>query len=866
MSAASGETCVPRLLQAQFLRNPQAVAVQFEGRSLTYYQLYQQSNQLARILRNAGVARDVRVGVYVERSIEMVIALVAIMQAGGGYVPIDPAHGSGRMENIAGESGFNILLTQNSLTGGLPFISAPIVLLDELKQAEKETAKALAAEQSLSDLAYMIYTSGSTGKPKGVQIEHRSLLNLLTSMRREPGFEASDTLLAVTTLAFDIAGLEIFLPLLAGGRLAIASRETASDGKLLMKALETSGATVMQATPATWRMLFESGWRGNRALKVLVGGEALPAELGRELVSRCREVWNMYGPTETTIWSSIYRVTGKEERTVPIGRPILNTEFHILDENYRAVKPGDEGELCIGGEGLARGYFERAQLAAEKFIPDPFGFRPGIRLYRTGDLVRRTPDGNFHFLGRTDHQVKIRGFRIEPGEIESIIDQNPDVRHSVVIAREDRAGEKFLAAYIVPVAGSSITPAKLRRHLSGKVPEYMTPRAFVQLAELPLTPNRKVDRAALPSPQAPDFQEQQDYAAPVDKIQRKLVALWEEVLDIRPIGVETSFFDLGGHSLIAVRLFVKIKEVFGKDLPLSTLYRAPTIGMLAEELRSIPADKTYSTLVAIKPSGFRRPFFCIHGGLGGILFFKPLVSYMDSDQPFYGIESEGLDGAPFRRRTVEEMASYYLAEIRKIQPEGPYLLGGYCLGGIIAFEMAQQLLRSGDSAALVAQFSAPLFYNSLEKPVAISTPGLRRPSRSLWKSAKTAVWILQNQIRIGAGMTAYRLFHMMRRRVPQKMRTLYIPRMLGRAEKNYVPKPYTGTLTLFHGRHPDYAAPNLGWNGLAKTFETHIIGSGTVNSRRSIMEEPLVRQLATELTECLDRVCAELEPAVAERR
>ena len=860
-------SCVHELLEAQAICSPRSVAVLAAGRSLTYQQLDEQSNRLARVLRKAGVSCEVRVGLYVERSIEMVVALLGILKAGGAYVPIDPAHGKGRMEHIAGEMGFNLLLTQESLTSLLPTLTAKILLLEETQEAARaESAAAMESEAKPSDLAYMIYTSGSTGKPKGVQIEHRSVVNFLHSMHEAPGVASSDTLLAVTTLAFDIAALEIFLPLFAGGRVVIASRETASDGRLLAQALEKFDVTVMQATPATWRMLIESGWRGNRRLKVLVGGESLPADLGRELVSRSAEVWNMYGPTETTIWSSIRRVTGKEEHTVPIGSPIRSTEFHILSSDGRAVGPGEEGELCIGGEGLARGYYERPQLTAEKFIPDSFSSRLDARLYRTGDLVRCGPDGEIHFLGRIDHQVKVRGFRIEPGEIEEALVQYPQIRQSVVVAREDRLGEKFLTAYIVPDSNGTVTPAQLRRYLAGKLPEYMVPRAFVRLAALPLTPNRKVDRAALPPPQSADFDQDVTYVPPRDATERKLVELWEEILNVRPIGIRTSFFDLGGHSLLAVRLFMKILPVFARDLPISTLFRAPTIEKLAEELRASASGMVYRTLVPIKPSGSKPPFFCVHGGLGSTLFFGPLASHLDRDQPFYGIESDGLDGGPFRYRTIEETARYYISELQKVQPVGPYLLGGYCLGGIIAFEMARQLVRQGERVALLAQFSCPLFYNHFEKPVPIPTRDhLGKLLRSPWKTAKTELWTLQNATRIQTAMIAYRVILQSGLCVPQWMRTLYIPRMWQRIEQKYVPRPYQGTLAMFYTPNPDHTAPNLGWNGLAESFEKHVIGDQETTSLREVMREPLVRQLAAELTGCLERACAELEPALADQ-
>ncbi|MBV8846856.1 MAG: amino acid adenylation domain-containing protein [Bryobacterales bacterium] len=859
MNTQVSNKCVHEVLEAHGLRNPESTAVQFEGTSLTYRQLHERSNRLARVLQKRGVGPEVRVGLYAERSLEIAVALLGIWKAGGAYVPIDPAHGSARMEHIANESGFSVLLTQKSLLGLLPPLTAKILLLDECGElCASESPESVISGAGPSNLAYMIYTSGSTGKPKGVQIEHRSVGNFLCCMRREPGFDASDTLLAVTTLAFDIAGLEIYLPLLAGGCVVIVSRETASNGSLLMQSIEKTQPTVMQATPATWRLLIESGWQGNPNLKVLVGGDVLSVELGRELVSRCRAVWNMYGPTETTIWSSIYRVDGREDRAVPIGRPIGNTDFYLLDRSRQPVCPGAEGELYIGGEGVARGYFERSDLTAEKFVPDGFSSRPGSRLYRTGDLARYGPDGNLYFLGRNDHQVKVRGFRVEPGEIESVLESHPAVRHSVVAARENTSGEKCLVAYFVADLTINVTPAQLRRHLLAKLPEYMAPGAFVQLAALPLTANGKVDRAALPAPSISDFQSDQDYVAPRNPVERKLVAIWEDVLGIRPIGIRTSFFDFGGNSLVAVRLFAKMQPVLGSDLPISTLFRAPTIEKLAKEQRRNAGDEPYPTLVPIKPSGSKPPFFCAHGGLGGTLYLGPLAAHLDPDRPFYGIESEGLDGAAMRRRTVEEMASYYLSEIRRIQPHGPYFLGGYCFGGIIAFEMAQQLLRMGEQAAVVAQLSTPLQFNGLEKQAPEPLHArfrrlLRRPVRVM----KNRVFVLQYSVRTWAMMLVYALILRLGLRIPRKLRIIYVIRMLNRAEQDYVPKPYPKRLSIFYARDPHHTLPNMGWTGLASHIDNHIIGDTEVLSRRRIMVEPLVRQLAAELTICFDRAACE---------
>jgi amino acid adenylation domain-containing protein len=853
------DRCLHELLEAQACQNPEAVAVEFEGISVTYRQLHERSNRLARVLQKASVGPEVRVGLYVERSSEMAVALLGILKAGGAYVPIDPAHGSGRMEHIAGESGFRVLVTQRSLLGSLPAVTARILLLDKGDAlCASESGEPIASGAAPSNLAYMIYTSGSTGRPKGVQIEHRSLVNLLCCMRREPGFCASDTLLAVTTMAFDIAGLEMFLPLFAGGRVVIASRETTSNGGLLMQCLERSRATVMQATPATWRLLIESGWQGDSGLKVLVGGDVLSAELGRALVSRCREVWNIYGPTETTIWSSIYRVDGREERVVPIGRPIGNTDFYILDDSQQRVSPGEVGELYIGGEGVARGYFERSGLTAERFVPDCFRSRPGARLYRTGDLARCGRDGNLHFLGRTDHQVKIRGFRIEPGEIEAVLSLHPAVLNSIVVARENASGDKCLVAYFVADVKQTVTPAELRQHFRGKVPEYMVPAAFVRLPALPLTANGKVDRAVLPSPHISDFQSDQDYVPPSNSVERKLVVIWEDVLGVKPIGIRTSFFDFGGNSLVAVRLFAKMQPVLGRELPISTLFQAPTIEKLAKEMRPQTGSESYPTVVPINAGGSKPPFFCAHGGLGGTLYLGPLASHLGLDQPFYGIESEGLDGAAMRYSTVEEMASHYISEIRIIQPHGPYFLGGYCLGGIIALEMAQQLLRRGEQVAIVAQLSTPLQFNRLENPAPRSMQTrlrllLRRPVRVI----KDRLFVLQHSLRTRAAMSTYPLILGSGLRIPRRLRIMYVIRMLGRAEQNYVPKPYPEALTLFYGHDPDHTLPNMGWTGLARRIENHVIGDVIVKSRRAIMVEPLVRQLAAELTLCLDRAAHE---------
>jgi len=848
------DLCVHQLLQEQARRTPEAIAMEFQGRSLTYAELDARSNQLAHFLRHRGVRAEQLVGVCVERSLEMVVALLGILKAGGAYVPLDPAYPSDRIQYVLDDARVKLLLTQDAMLASLPPTTAEAICLDpEWRAFQDEDSGPVAAEVKPENLAYVIYTSGSTGRPKGVQLEHRSVVNFLCSMQREPGMTANDVLVAVTTLSFDIAGLELYLPLLVGGRLVVASREATFDGRLLKQLLDQTGATMMQATPTTWRVLLESGWEGNPKLKVLVGGEALSADLARQLALRCGSVWNMYGPTETTIWSSVYRVEGKDDRLVPIGKPIANTTFYILDGNRQAVAEGAQGELYIGGEGLARGYFERDELTAEKFVPDPFSSQPGARMYRTGDLARYRRDGNVEFLGRIDHQVKIRGFRIELGEIEAVLEQHAGVNQAVVVAREDKPGDKRLVAYVVAESPDTLTSsAELRRHVGKQLPDYMTPAAFVQMAKLPLTPNGKVDRKALPAPdQSRDAGAV--YVAPRDATERKLVQIWEQVLGVSPISVTANFFDLGGRSILAARLFTKILRAFGKELPLSTLFRSPTVEQLADELRPSGQVAEYATLVPIQENGSKPPFFCVHGGAGSTLFLHQLSRELSHDQPFYGIEPEGLDGSRFQRLTVEQMAAHYVAEIRKVQPTGPYHIGGYCFGGLVAFEMAQLLLQQGEQPAVVALFSAALRYNHL-----VSRPKVRSPARPVGpRLARLMASPVKSMLNISDAVY-WRVVRFVRKyvygallglglRIPPGMRTMYLTEMLGRAEQHYKPRYFPGSIVLFYGPGNDEFGPNLGWDGLAERLEHRVIGDQVLDSRREIMNDPLVGITAREL-------------------
>ncbi len=573
------DRCVHQLFESQVERTPNATAVAFENERLTYGELNRRANQLAHYLAKLGVGPDVLVGILVERSLDMVVGLMGILKAGGAYVPLDPAYPQERVAFMLEDSEVRVLLTQRHLLGSVPDSRAKVVVLDsDWHEIAKEEAGNPVDNVASRNLAYVIYTSGSTGKPKGVQIPHRAVVNFLTSMSEKPGLTAEDRLLAVTTLSFDIAGLEIYLPLSVGASFEIVSREVSSDGSRLLDKLAKSSPTVMQATPATWRMLLEAGWEGNPRLKILCGGEAISRKLADQLLQRAGSLWNMYGPTETTIWSTTAKVD-PGQNAVSIGQPIANTQLFILDKVLQPVPIGVAGELHIGGDGLARGYLHRPELTAEKFVPDPFSPDPEARLYKTGDLVRYLPSGDIEFLGRIDHQIKVRGFRIEMGEIEAVLRQHDAVNETVVVVREDTPGNQRLVAYFVPAQESASIASELREFLKAKLPEYMVPSAFVPLKAMPLTPNGKVNRRALPAPDQTDLAPSAKFAAPKDVVESRLIQIWESVLGVRPIGVRHNFFELGGHSLVAVKLMNRVERAFGKKLAIATLLQAPTCAM-----------------------------------------------------------------------------------------------------------------------------------------------------------------------------------------------------------------------------------------------------------------------------------------------
>ncbi|MFZ1025124.1 MAG: amino acid adenylation domain-containing protein [Limnoraphis robusta] len=598
--------CIHQLFETQAQQTPDAVAIVDSHQQLSYQQLNTTANKLAHHLQKQGVQPEQTVGICLERSCEMVIALLAVLKVGATYIPLDPAYPPERLNYIINNAQISLIITQTSLNY-LQFSVQNILKLEKhWSIITQQKSDNLSPDISLDNLAYIIYTSGSTGQPKGVQISHRALSNFLFAINQHLNLIPSDVLLSVTSLSFDIAALELYLPLIIGARVVIACQKTTTDSQQLQHQIKQLNITIMQATPATWQMLILGGWSGKHNLKILSGGEALDPKLAQQLDQNSQQLFNLYGPTETTIWSSIYQVKNQENLdknlTVLIGRPLANTEFYILDKNLQPVPIGVPGELYIGGVGVARGYFNRADLTAERFLPNPFK-KTSERLYKTGDLARYLSDGNVEYLGRLDSQVKLRGFRIELGEIEAILKQHPQVQQAVVVVNS-QAQEKRLIAYIVSTHQSELNVTMLRELLAKKLPSYMIPSAFIMLDTFPLTPNGKIDRRALLSVKEQVTNLSDIHEIPQTPTEEILSGIWGKILNLKQIGRKDNFFELGGHSLLATSVISQIREIFKIDLPLRRLFEMPTISGLAEAI--LTTQKTHSPLKIKALQGINR--------------------------------------------------------------------------------------------------------------------------------------------------------------------------------------------------------------------------------------------------------------------
>lgn len=700
---------IPERFEDQVARAPNAIAVVCEGERLTYAQLNARANHLAHHLRQRGAGPEVLVGLCVERSLEMVVGILGILKSGSAYVPLDPTYPKERLGFIVADTQIPILVTQARLVGMLPKYEGNVVYLDRdwPTIAQADDANPASGVQA-QNLAYIIYTSGSTGTPKGVMVGHANVTRLFDATQQWFQFDQNDTWTLFHSYAFDFSVWELWGALLYGGRLVVVPFWISRSSRAFYDLLHAEQVTVLNQTPSAFRQLIAVEERPGTARPltlrlVIFGGEALDPQSLRPWFARhgdqSPQLVNMYGITETTVHVTYYPLTTADVEAGsrnPIGRAIPDLQLYILDQHRQPVPVGVPGELYVGGAGVARGYLKRPDLTAERFIPHPFEARSGARLYKTGDLARYQPDGAIEYLGRLDHQVKIRGFRIELGEIEAALMLHPGVREVLALARDEQPGESRLVAYVVPRQGGSPSANDLRRALAAQLPDYMIPSAFVLINAIPLTANGKVDRRALLALSTTDSQREVSFVPPKGLLQLQLASIWEEILDVRPVGITDDFFGMGGHSLLAARLVDRIAEVCGYALPIATFFAGATIEHLEEALLQRADEQPPSPVIQVQKGNAKRPFFFLHGDLedGGVYCIK-LARALDPALPFCAIHPVGVDGQPVPF-TVEQIAANHLVALRAVQPEGPYLLGGFCNGALFAFEMARQLQAQGE--------------------------------------------------------------------------------------------------------------------------------------------------------------------------
>jgi amino acid adenylation domain-containing protein len=883
--------CVHEMFEAQAARTPEATAVIFESAGITYHELNARANRLARHLQTLGVNSESLCGICVERSIEMLVGVLGILKTGAAYVPLDASYPHERLGFMFEDTRMQALLTQQHLAETLRSLNAPNikpVLLDaEWQSIERQTADNLNVKTDAHHTAYVIFTSGSTGRPKGVVMGQEALINLVRWQRESSQkFGGGKKSVQFASLSFDVSFQEMFSTWCDGGTLVLIRDEMRRDVRQLWELLLAEQIERLFLPPVVLQRLAEVADKHQAAptslREVITAGEQLKITPQiRRMFARLPDctLHNQYGPSESHVVAA-YRLKGDSAAWMelpPIGLPITNAHLHILDEHLQPVETGIAGELYIGGICLADGYLNRPQLTAERFITNPSHTveggsndesKPVGRLYRTGDLARRLPDGNMEFLGRVDHQVKIRGYRIETGEVEAALLSHALIGEAVVTAREDATGTRRLVGYIVckdQHAAALPSSGELRAFLRRTLPEFMIPSAFLHLDSLPLTPNGKIDRAALPAPNVERLETQQLIAPPSNEVEARLQEIWERVLDVRPIGVKDNFFELGGDSLQAVAMLIEIKEAFGKNLPASSLLGEGTIESLAQTISATSAEEEWSSLVPIQTGGARPPLFFVHSIGGEVYSYKALARHLGADQPFYGLQARGLDGkqAPFR--DMVEMAAEYTKEVLRVQPNEPFLLGGYSLGGTIAFEMAQQLYSQGhrEIHVLILDEEAPghaasgfrsIFNVARNFPHWFMHHVARRPENELRESVRRNLKKIAKRIRRRFGSRVDTTPEAYEAGLADIIDIKQLPEIhrkvdaaLYEAWVNYEPRAYPGRLMLFRTQaQPIFSGfgKDKGWNRLtAEGVEVKIVPG----NHNSMYEEPNALPLAREI-------------------
>jgi amino acid adenylation domain-containing protein len=815
-----------------------------------YGELQQQARQIGRWLRERGARPNRLVGVVMEKGWEQVVAVLGVLESGAAYLPVDAAVPAERLQYLLGHGEVELVLTQSWLEGKLAWPEAIQRLAVDRQSAETCEPEAETERRSPTDLAYVIYTSGSTGQPKGVMIDHRGAVNTILEMNRRFNVGEQDRVLAVSSLNFDLSVYDIFGILAAGGTIVMPEAAAGPDPAHWAEQMSRHGVTLWNTVPALMEVLVEYGEAHPEKMRmpafrqVWMSGDWIP--LG--LPDRIRKLWNavevvsLGGATEASIWSIYYRIQDVDPawRSIPYGQPLANQQWQVLNAMQEPCPVWVTGQLYIGGQGLAQGYWRDQEKTQASFIRDR---QTGERLYRTGDLGRYLPDGNIEFLGREDFQVKVQGHRIELGEIESALEQHPEVRTAVVTAVGEARGAKRLVAYIVPSAAATPEASALRRYLEDKLPDYMIPPTFVTLSALPLTPNGKVDRRALPGPESRS--ESRSFTAPRNPMERRIAKIWEEVLGIHAIGVTDDFFEIGGNSLMAVRLAIRLQMEFRRELPMEAVFRATTVERLSLLFSDVGNDTGCAALVAIRPEGSRRPVFCVHPIGGSVMCYAELARCLGDDQPFYGLQ------AIARESSLESMAARYVEELFRVQPQGPYVLSGASMGGIVAYEMAQQLSRRGEDIALLALFDASPEWDRMDLPPESDE------TRMLWRFAAELGSILAKPVSTVQPRSLDELSEVFHHEISpsqvMKLFDTFVANM--RALRNYTPDKYADRVALFRVQNCniDDDDPSLGWMGLAEGgVDVHFVQG----DHSSMLRRPHVEFLAERLKSCLDQAPA----------
>jgi amino acid adenylation domain-containing protein len=836
------------LLAPAFAADADATAVVCGGRTLSYGALAERSAALARALQQRGIGPGLRVGLCMDRGLGMITAMLGVLRSGAAYVPLDPTYPAQRLAEMAGDAALAVVLVE----GAAPEWATGLPVQDLRSLASQEGTVGPPTPVAGTDAAYVIYTSGSTGRPKGVVVTHRGVVNFLASMREGPGMAASDRWLAVTTLSFDIAVLELLLPLSCGACVVLATREEATSGAELRRLIDTHRVTGLQATPSRWQMLVDAGWSGTTGLKALVGGEPLPHELAAQLITRAAEVWNMYGPTETTVWSTCARLLSARREEIHIGRPIHNTEVWVLDDQGHPCPLGVAGELYIGGDGVAHGYWQRPELTAERFVEWLNGpGEPAQRLYRTGDRVRWRADGHLEHLGRLDDQIKLRGHRIEPFEIEDVLAGHDRVSRAVVMRREDRPGDARLVAYVLsdePAAERDDLRDALRARLRERLPEYMQPQHLVFVDHLPVLPNGKLDRRNLPPPPS-EVSDADALVPPRNAAEQALWALWADVLGQRHFGVHEDFFDLGGHSLLAARLVHRIESELGLGCSLAQLFAHPTVALLSQALdtdRRIEA----ASAVNLQPLGEEPPLYCVCG----VHIYQPLAERLAPHTPVHGLfvpaELGFLDARSDSQQaavTVEQIAADYVRVLREHQPDGPYRLAGLSFGGLLAYEMAQQLRHQGEDVQCVMLFDTTCPQGSWASFGRWLRWQRQRLSTQGWKGLWQALRVRTGRLR-ALLLPSLGPMHALDAAAREDLARLQArDRIYQRARRQYRPRPLGARVLLVRASETPSPDADLGWRRCASALELHVVPGDHLG----ILQAPGVDRLAAHVRQML---------------